>query len=669
MHEKKRYFMNVPFIMVLVAVISVGIIICTLTYRFDNKYANPYPARMGIMELDMEAFEDSTCYYLVDGWEYYDGRLLTPEDVPSDTPDEYIYLGQYAGFDRGDPDKSPYGSATYRLTIITDDKLRNYALELLDIFSEWKIYINGSLMAASGGDIDDSAMLAPENWMVTFEAQDIIEILISVSDDSHLYSGMIYPPAFGTPKAVGEVLTQRLLVHSAAAAAALLGAVFCLLTGLGYWRTRPFHLLTLLCLSIVGSISYPLIQALGLTWDGWSVIERLCYYGIFFAMILLQSRLCQIPKKVSMPLIVFGSCVLISVLLQPFISIDKAGIKYIYSSIIEFYKWLTAIWLLGTGMWAVWRKVDYSRPLLAGACFFACTLVMDRVYPMFEPMRLGWFVEIAGFVLFLLITGILWRETVRVYKDGVKMEMELALVQEKEKSLIELNHMKSRFLSNISHELQMPITVMSGYAQLAGDELTDDALDIPELQDHMRRIVYEGDRMERLVAQLLDVTRLETERFTLQIAPVSMTELLTQIMEDYFPMLNDHNNTLVLTVEPNLPPILCDNERILQLLINLISNACRHTCEGIITIDAHIKEDKMVVSVADTGEGMTLEMQERLFERYMSNAMTNGKANGTGLGLYICKSIAEAHDGEISITSEEGAGTTICLMLPLSPTI
>jgi len=229
--------------------------------------------------------------------------------------------------------------------------------------------------------------------------------------------------------------------------------------------------------------------------------------------------------------------------------------------------------------------------------------------------------------------------------------------------------MKSRFLSNISHELQMPITVMSGYAQLAGDELTDDALDIPELQDHMRRIVYEGDRMERLVAQLLDVTRLETERFTLQIAPVSMTELLTQIMEDYFPMLNDHNNTLVLTVEPNLPPILCDNERILQLLINLISNACRHTCEGIITIDAHIKEDKMVVSVADTGEGMTLEMQERLFERYMSNAMTNGKANGTGLGLYICKSIAEAHDGEISITSEEGAGTTICLMLPLSPTI
>ena len=662
MTKKTTKLPSIPFFACLLIAIIIGLLYFKILYHYDNKYTWPHPpSKMGITTVNLTDDKAFPLFYLVDDWEYYDGKLLTPEQISSAIPDEYLYIGKYGGFDRGNPDKSPYGCATYRLTIFTDDALRRYALEVPRIYSQWKLYINGELEA--------DHLNLPGTGTVVFSAQGMIEIIFAVSDDKSLYSGLTYPPAFGTPGAVGKILTQRLLIHAAGVVFTLLLAFICSLITFAGHNTRQFRKFILLCLCVSGSISYPLTETLQMTWDGWLVIERFCYYTTFLIIMLLQADICKIRRRVVLPVVAASVLVLSSVLLQPLIAVDRAAVKYLYSDFLSAYKWLTASWLIITSLWAISRNIYGSKTLMVTSVLFSCALCMDRLYPLFEPVRSGWPVETFSFIYLLAIGLIICQNTVSIYQKETALEAALQSAAMKEQALVEANQLKSQFLSNISHELKIPLTVVSGYAQLASAELTDTNVAIPELQDHMRRIIRESDRMEQMVLQLLDITKIETDRFSLDIEPASIEELIQQAADIHFPLLNDHHNVLLLEIQPNMPPILCDGTRILQVLINLLSNACRHTTEGTITIRAAAANEQMTVSVTDTGEGIPAENLPGLFERYLrGGASKNGTVKGTGLGLYICKIIIEAHNGSISVFSIPDSGTEFRFTLPVDLT-
>ncbi len=626
-----------------------GIILVSLAFYWlcgqaDNKYAAPgYTAKLGTVRIQPQRL---TTLYLAEGWAYYDGKRLTPAEIMQETPDEYLYLGQYSGFDRGDPQKSPYGQATYRLTIFTDNVPREYALEIPQIYSNYQLWINGSLMAASGSG----------NRLVTFESKDKIELVWWVEDKNGLYGGLTYPPAFGTPAAVGQALSGRLAVHTGAAAIALLIFVLCLGLGLGNGFARPYHLLAALCLCFGVCTAYPIFHAFGLSQPFWLVLERLGYYSIFLLAVLIQRKLCGIPKAAAAPVLLLGAVVLASIMVQPLIQLPTAGLKYAYGDLLALYKWLTAAWLLGASAWAVWREKPYSLPLTAGFCVLAAALVADRLRPLYEPKLLGWPLETAGFVLLLLVTGILWHDAARAFREGVRLQSEKAALENAGK-------MKSEFLHNLSHELQMPLTVVSGYAQLTEDLLQTGNFDTADLADNQRHIVLEADKMERMVLQLLDVAKIERGRLALNITDVSLGDLIQQFADAYFPMLDEHHNRLELRTDEVLPLVSCDTERLVQVLINLVANACRHTQNGVITLAAHRLGNEVEISVTDTGEGIPEELQPYLFTQFLTGA--RGKAAGTGLGLYICKQTVEAHGGTIAVESAPGAGTTVRLRIPL----
>jgi signal transduction histidine kinase len=227
----------------------------------------------------------------------------------------------------------------------------------------------------------------------------------------------------------------------------------------------------------------------------------------------------------------------------------------------------------------------------------------------------------------------------------------------------QLNTMKSEFLGELSHELRMPISVIYGFAQYFGEVLDDDTLDRVELRNNARRIENEADRMDRLVGQLLDMTAIEAGRFTLRKEDVSVTALFDQIRKAYFPMMNSGHNRLIINLENDLT-IHADRERVLQILVNLVSNACKYTRDGEITLSGELK-NAVLFSVADTGEGMSQETLSALFTRYpqMRGGVKGEKSNG--LGLFISKKIVEAHGGEIGVESELGKGTKVWFTIPL----
>lgn len=420
-----------PLALVLTTVLSLTLF--SLCWRYDNKYTAPRPrSTLGVTRLEPGWLEQYPRFYLVEGWEFYQNKLLTPEEIAAQTPDLHFYIGRFGGFDLGDPDASPHGHGTYRTTLLTDGVERNYALELPVIFSRWRLWVNGELMQSVGTEADGA--VRPPNGMVTFTAGDAIEIIVAVSDDRHFYSGMVYPPAFGIPQAVSNTLSARLVIHGAVCAVALLVGLLCLalcpggvFRGLQENRSRTGIALFFLCVCVCGSTMWPILQALGY-WEGfWPVLRRLCGYGIFLTLIWIQSLLCQVPRIAAWPALIAGALVCGSILAQPLFPAIRAGDLYAYSHALGLWKWLCAAWLLGSSLWAMRRRARYSKPLLAGSMVFGAALVVERVNSMYEPILLGWYVEIAGLLLLALVAGILWWDTARLYREDVALREEKRL--------------------------------------------------------------------------------------------------------------------------------------------------------------------------------------------------------------------------------------------------
>ena len=483
-----------PFVFPLVFALAVLIsaLIFYLGFRYDNKYtASRHYAENGVTYVDMQKYAAEPFLYLLDGWEFYGGRLLEPEEITGQTPDTTLYIGQYGGFDLGDPEAPRHGEATYRMTVMLDDIPRQYALELPEVFTDWRLYVNGELRQSVG--FREAVPSPPEPWMLTFEASGTVELVVQVRDQNGLYSGMVYPPAFGSPQRVGKALAQRLAIHIGACAAALFIGLLCLAVGMGTRFRLPYGGLAALCLCFCLCAGYPVFQALGLR-SGWPVLERLGTYGMYLCILWMHGRFCRVPKTLRRFACGIGGFVCVSVLWLPLFPAGRAGVYFAYGAALEWYKWLVAAYLLASGIRASLMGSDAPKALLCGYGVFASALVIDRLFPLYEPILLGWPVELAGFVLLLIVTGILWRDTVHTYQESAA-----------------LRHQKT--LDDAQLEIQRE------YAALQKQYLTRTERLLHETRNHLTVLRHYGvddgsDRLVRYIDNLLEQSGVTPEYYT-----------------------------------------------------------------------------------------------------------------------------------------------------------
>jgi len=398
----------------LLSVLLISSVLFFICYQYDNKYTAKGPqALAGVLMLDSEKLEQWPVIYLVRDWEIYRGRLLEPEDFVNAPifPDELVFIGQYGGFE-GHIDsgarRSPHGSATYRLTIALPPEKRSYTLELPEIYSAYKLYINGELMTQMGEISPDNYRPQTGNGAVTVQAAGRMEILIAATDYSHFYSGMVYPPAFGEPSAVAKLLNTRLALRVLADAVAICVGLLSLYVWLLLRKEKdksPNGSLPLyyaaLCACFVLCTCYPIVKTLARSGMGWYPVENFAYCAMLLFVILIQRRLTDSDDRWFIPFGAFAVFVCCWSLSVPYLMGDSLNLMTAYSRLIGLYACISALYLTVSAALAVYRGAVYSEIMLAGVTVFDAALIMDRLLPMFEPMRFGWFTELAGGLLVL----------------------------------------------------------------------------------------------------------------------------------------------------------------------------------------------------------------------------------------------------------------------------
>jgi signal transduction histidine kinase len=241
------------------------------------------------------------------------------------------------------------------------------------------------------------------------------------------------------------------------------------------------------------------------------------------------------------------------------------------------------------------------------------------------------------------------------------------ILSQKNAALEQIDRLKTEFLGNVAHELKTPLAVMMGIAQNARRQAYESQAP-EELAREMKAIVSEAGRMALMVEQILDATRIDEGRFSFDIKESSVEEIIQTTVNSYYPILKKNDNRLVMDMDDDMPHVLADPHRISQVLVNLLQNAIRHTTRGTITVAAAPIGNFAKIDVSDTGAGIAAERLPVIFERFKSHDSGNAgtdRGNGTGLGLYICRHIVEAHGGEISLKSAQGHGTVVSFTIPV----
>jgi GAF domain-containing protein/CheY-like chemotaxis protein len=241
------------------------------------------------------------------------------------------------------------------------------------------------------------------------------------------------------------------------------------------------------------------------------------------------------------------------------------------------------------------------------------------------------------------------------------------------------NEAKSAFLSTVSHELRTPLTSVLGFTKIIRKRLEDKifpALDrndgknektINQISENLNVVISEGERLTHLINDVLDLAKIEAGKMEWNFEKVSLPEVAERAIMATSSLFDQKSLQLVKNIDTNIPEISGDRDKLIQVIINLISNAVKFTDSGFVTCDVYRKNDELVVSITDTGIGIAMDDYSAVFEQFkqVGGDTLTDKPKGTGLGLPICKEIVEHHGGRIWLESEVGKGSTFSFALPV----
>ncbi len=221
---------------------------------------------------------------------------------------------------------------------------------------------------------------------------------------------------------------------------------------------------------------------------------------------------------------------------------------------------------------------------------------------------------------------------------------------------------RSTFISVISHELQTPIAIIKGYASTLAR--ADATFDRESLHSRLQAVEEEADRLNKLVGNLLYASRIQAGGLQMELTPLDLSNLVQKVTHRL--QVTSPSVTVIVNLPPNLPTVMADRDRIEEVLENLLDNAVKYSPDkAVVTVACRVTGDEVIVSVSDTGMGISLREQEQIFDRFYR--VGNGKTRslqGAGLGLYICRAIVEAHGGRIWVESALHQGSTFLFSLP-----
>jgi len=230
-----------------------------------------------------------------------------------------------------------------------------------------------------------------------------------------------------------------------------------------------------------------------------------------------------------------------------------------------------------------------------------------------------------------------------------------------ENELKKSERLKTEFMNIVAHELKSPVTPIKGYLDL----IISDNNASEKIKSWAKVSLRNSERLLKLVNDILDVSRLDTDTMRFDMEKLDIIQILNEISEDMRPAIESKKLKMITNIPKDLPNIIGDKYRLSQVFKNLFANAVKFTDNGSITIEAEKKKDHILISLNDTGVGVSKDELKKIFNKfYQAYTGDDRKNEGTGLGLFICKEIVQKHNGEIWADSEIGKGSQFYVKLP-----
>jgi signal transduction histidine kinase len=239
-------------------------------------------------------------------------------------------------------------------------------------------------------------------------------------------------------------------------------------------------------------------------------------------------------------------------------------------------------------------------------------------------------------------------------------------IQDKSKQLAEASERKSQFLASMSHELRTPLNAIIGLTEMmvtsAARFGTEKAL------EPLHRVNAAGKHLLDLINEVLDLSKIEAGKLELNVEAVDLARLIDEVIGTAGQLADKNQNRLIVEAQENVGALAADSMRLKQILLNLLSNACKFTKEGEVALRVRKVADGrdwVELAVADTGIGLTAEQQAKLFQEFtQADSLTARRYGGTGLGLALSRKLARMMGGDVTVASEPGKGSVFTVRLP-----
>ncbi|WP_312107958.1 ATP-binding response regulator [Brevibacillus reuszeri] len=624
-------------------------------------YANDTKAISGVLDLRDWNAETQSIVLLNGEWDFYPQQWLIGEqrNQPSheEKPVSILVPGSWNQSLQPGND-TPYGFGSYRLKILVDPaKEQNYSLRFTSIRSASTVYVDGVMLGKSGQTGENGLPYVAENrpYTATFSSigKRVIELVVQV--ENHMDSrgnGIAQPIKIGTKEAIEKDRWLSLTMQQLVTIIFFVLAVYALIlyvVGNKDKRLLSFALLaiSILVAILVGSeeklwqelfffpyvwrfrltylaligISYGLMgcvrEPIKRTWPKWyPTLKIVCLVSAVLALLL--------PGTLIMILLPFFVAMMDSLILISIVSIIRVFLKEWKENI---FIMLSLIALANQMIW--WT-------------FTFATEVEMPYYP-FDLI-----VSVICFSSFWL------KQYFKVYADMEKLTDQLQRA----------DRQKDEFLANTSHELRNPLHSILNMTQSILEResmvLTEDS------RKNLDTVLSVGRRMSLMLRDLLDVKKLQESPPRLELQNVSLHPIAKGVMDMLHFMTAGKSLRLINEIPEHFPHVLADENRVTQILFNLLHNAVKYTNEGKIVVRSEIRDKYAHIFVTDTGIGMDEETMQRALEPYVQGEYGKTMAEGGfGLGLSICKQLVELHGGELYFRSVPTQGSEFVFTLPI----
>ncbi|MBO0992617.1 ATP-binding response regulator [Bacillus sp. SD088] len=648
---KRNYIRTGIFVILFIISLSVFRLIWVGVFQ-DNITPN---IEDGELDLSTWEMEDSRTLQLDGEWDFYPSQfIMREEEMPREAP-ETIQVPH------GWKDKlgSPFGYGTYRLQMkVRSDDERNYKLYIPNIRTSSEIYVNGREVAKTGqpaeADADYAADIMSKTVTFTADEEGNIDIVIEAANFKDSRDGGIYLSLrFGTEETITREVQLTNYSQVAIAAILLMHTVYTLIIYFIGGRDKKVLSFSLLTFSLFsGFLFYTgeklLQQFFNMSYELEYWLIHTVYLIIFYALV---------------------QCT------------DHQKLPY-WNKIFPFFKWGLAALAIVT-IFMPMSQILAIRPVYNIFAFVTVIVTIASIVLTYKNSSKERYLLLCGFIAIANhgIWNFVWTGR-SIYLTFYPFDMLIALTcytivwfqryfqkhkktEELAERLKRVNEEKDQFLANTSHEFRNPLNSMLLLSEAIRDR--EEATLSQRSLNELNTVLNVGGQMNLLLTDLLEARNLQINKPRLNKQNIVLEPIVTGIIDILRFSSDVKKLSIVNLISKDFPSVYADENRVKQILFNLIGNAIKYTNHGEITLSASVKENNAEIQVTDTGIGISEDMQKRIFQPYEQGHPANKLSEGGfGLGLSITKQLVELHGGTIRVSSRKGEKTTFAFTLALA---